>query len=68
MPGTDELNLAQVRATTCNPGRFFATAHAAQDWQAQHPTGIVLPVADAFDQLHPISERVLAATEKPDCR
>ncbi|WP_247600229.1 hypothetical protein [Mycobacterium intracellulare] len=40
-----------MRATTCNPGRFFATADAAQDGLGAHPDRIVLPVADTYPQL-----------------
>ena len=68
VPGPDELDPTRVRATTCNPGRYFATAVAAADWQSRHPTGLVLPVADAYAQLRPISDRVLTATEPPRCR
>ena len=31
------MDIASVRATTCNPGRFFATAEAADDWLTLHP-------------------------------
>ncbi|MFF3229033.1 organomercurial lyase MerB [Nocardia suismassiliense] len=60
LPGPDELDLTHVRATTCNPGRYFATAEAGADWQTQHPRGVLLPVADAYQQLRPISDSVLA--------
>ena len=59
IPGSQEMDTTRVRATTCNPGRFFATAEAAQDWLAAHPDGTVLPVADAYPQLRPISGRLL---------
>jgi alkylmercury lyase len=68
VPGPDEVDPARVRATTCNPGRFFANAHAAAEWQTQHPTGFVLPVTDGYHQLRPISDRVLDGTGKPDRR
>ena len=48
-----------MRASCCNPGRFFATAEAARDWLARYPNGTVLPVADAYPQLQPISDRLL---------
>ena len=51
--------MTRVRAATCNPGRYFATAEAAEDWLAQHPDGTVLPVADAYPQLRPIGGRLL---------
>lgn len=62
-PGSQEMDTARVRATCCHPGRFFATAEAAQGWLAQHPDGTVLPVADAYLQLHPIRSRLLAPPE-----
>lgn len=65
LPGPDELDRAMVRTTTCNPGRYFADASAATTWQAQHPTGLVLAVADAYRQLQPINQRVLTETSTP---
>jgi hypothetical protein len=59
IPNSEELDVAQVRASCCNPGRFFASAEAAKDWLAQYPGGTVLPVADAYPQLHPIGRRLL---------
>jgi alkylmercury lyase len=59
IPGSQAIDITHVRATTCNPGRFFATAEAAEDWVAQHPDGTVLPVADAYPQLRPINSRLL---------
>ncbi|MGH3919826.1 MAG: alkylmercury lyase MerB [Pseudonocardiaceae bacterium] len=40
--------VADIRATRCVHGRFFATSEAAQGWRAEHPDGTVLPVADEF--------------------
>jgi alkylmercury lyase len=59
IPGSDELDAMRVRASCCNPGCFFSSAEAAEDWLAQYPTGTVQPVADAYPQLHPISSRLL---------
>ena len=59
IPDPQELDDARVRASCCNPGRFFANADAAADWLAHHPGGTVLPVADAYPQLQPISSRLL---------
>lgn len=59
IPNPHELDMAHVRASCCNPGRFFATAAAAQDWLAEHPGGTVVPVADAYLQLRPVSDRLL---------
>jgi alkylmercury lyase len=58
IPGSQEMDTTRVRATTCNPGRFFATTEAAQDWLTAHPDGRVLPVADAYPQLRPISNQL----------
>ena len=59
IPDPRELDLSRVRASCCNPGRFFATADAAADWLAAHPHGTVLPVADAYPRLEPIRDRLL---------
>jgi alkylmercury lyase len=59
IPDPQDLDIARVRASCCKPGRFFATAAAAEDWQAQHPRGTVLPVAYTYPQLRPISDRLL---------
>jgi alkylmercury lyase len=59
IPGSEEMDITCVRATTCNPGRFFATVDAAGDWLAQHPDGAVIPVADAYPQLQPLISRLL---------
>lgn len=63
VPGPDEVDAGRVRATTCNPGRFFASADAASDWQAQHPSGSVLPVANAYDQFRLGAERMVRSSE-----
>ena len=60
-----EMDATHVRATTCNPGRFFATAEAAAGWLTQHPNGTVLPVADAYPQLRPISNQLLDERQTP---
>lgn len=59
IPGSQEMDTTRVRATTCNPGRFFATAEAAGNWLAEYPDGTVLPVADAYPQLRPVSSQLL---------
>ena len=48
VPGFGEMDMTRMRASCCNPGRFFATIEAAEGWLAQHPDGTVLPVADAY--------------------
>ena len=64
IPGSAEMDITRIRAATCNPGRYFASAEAANDWLAQHPDGTVVPVADAYSQLHPISW-LLGPTQTP---
>jgi alkylmercury lyase len=59
IPAPQDLDDTRMRASCCNPGRFFATAAAADDWRVQHPRGSVLPVADAYPQLEPIRSRLL---------
>jgi alkylmercury lyase len=59
IPDSEELDVSRVRASCCNPGRFFASAEAAADWLTRHPGGTVLPVADAYPRLHAISSRLL---------
>jgi hypothetical protein len=58
IPDPHELDIARVRASCCNPGRFFASADAAEYWLARNPNGTVLPVADAYPRLRPISDRL----------
>jgi alkylmercury lyase len=65
IPGSEAMDITCVRATTCNPGRFFVTAEAAEDWLAQHSDGAVLPVADAYSQLQPIIKRLLEEDTAP---
>jgi alkylmercury lyase len=65
IPGSKEMDTTRIRATTCNPGRYFATAEAAEGWLAQHPDGTVLPVAEAYSRLRPIRSRLLGPTQTP---
>jgi alkylmercury lyase len=57
--------MSSVRTDFCNPGRFFATADAARDWQAEHPGMHVLPVAGAYHAARPLSESLLLGTGDP---
>jgi alkylmercury lyase len=59
IPAPQDLDDARVRASCCDPGRFFASAAAAADWRAQHPRGTVLPVADAYPQLDALRSQFL---------
>lgn len=57
----DHVDTQRVRATLCNPQRFFATADAATDWQASNPGMIIASVADAYrDHALPIAQAFLA--------
>ena len=67
IPGSHEMDITQVRATTCNPGRYFAAAQAAEDWLARYPDGTVLPVADAYPQLRSISNQLLDQSQTQSC-
>jgi alkylmercury lyase len=58
IPDSGELDVARVRVSCCQPGRFFATAEAAADC-GQHPSGTVLPAADAYLRVQQISTRLL---------
>ncbi len=45
---TPSVDLSQVRQAVCFNSHYFRSAEAAASWQAQHPDGLVLPVAEAF--------------------
>lgn len=47
-PPTD---ISQVREAVCFNSHYFRSAAAAASWQARHPDGLVLPVAEAFQVL-----------------
>lgn len=59
--------VTSVRASFCNPGRFFATPEAARGWQAKHPGMHVVSVADAYEASRPLSEILLNEAD-PDVR
>jgi alkylmercury lyase len=59
IPDIGDWDVARVRDSCCNPGRFFATAEAAAGWLTEHPSGSVVPVADAYPQVQQISSRLL---------
>ena len=48
-----------VRESFCSPGRFFAGADVAHDWQAKHPGMHVVSVADAYEASRPLSAILL---------
>jgi alkylmercury lyase len=41
--------VADVRAEICDLGNFFASPHAAADWQTQYPDGAVVPICEDFE-------------------
>lgn len=51
--------MSSVRASFCNPGRFFAAADAARTWQAKHPRMEVLSVVDAYRASRSLCEMLL---------
>ena len=52
-------HMSSVRTAFCNPGRFFATADGARDWQREHPGMELLSVVDAHRASRPLSEMLL---------
>ena len=52
-------HMSSVRTAFCNPGRFYAAADAARDWQCKHPGMEVLSVVDAYRASRPLSEMLL---------
>lgn len=50
------LDPRQVRATLCDPQRFFASAETARGWQAGHPGMRVVPVAEGLTIARAIAE------------
>lgn len=57
--------MSSVRAAFCNPGRFFAVADAARDWQDLHPGMQILPVADAYQAARQLSTVLLSVGGEP---
>jgi alkylmercury lyase len=57
--------MSSVRTAFCNPGRFFATANAARDWQRKHKGMEVLSVVDAYRASRPLSEMLLDDSARP---
>jgi len=48
---TPPTDISQVREAVCFNSHYFRSAEAAASWRAQHPDGLVLPVAEAFEVL-----------------
>lgn len=40
--------VADIRASVCDHGHFFASADAARPWLAEHPEGRVVAIGEAF--------------------
>jgi alkylmercury lyase len=59
--------MSSVRTGFCNPGRFFATADAARNWQAKHPGMEVLSVVDAHRASRPLSAMLLDGSASRTC-
>lgn len=58
---------SSVRASFCNPGRFFATRDAARDWQGKHPGMEVLSVVDAYQAGRSLSAMLLGRSTSHAC-
>jgi alkylmercury lyase len=57
-----------VRATVCNPQHFFASAHAARDWQSHYPGMKVLPVGEAYTLImRPLADAMLCDVSPREC-
>jgi alkylmercury lyase len=53
-------DMAQVRSSFCNEVHFFASSEEAQPWLDAHPSGSVIPVAEAFTLGFAIAQNILA--------
>ncbi|BBX73624.1 organomercurial lyase MerB [Mycobacterium shinjukuense] len=63
-----DIDTHAVRASLCDPQRFFATADAARDWQSRHPGMRVLPVAEAYTSIiRPFAEAMLVDNGPRGC-
>jgi alkylmercury lyase len=54
---TPAANLSDFRQALCQEQHFFSSPQAASQWQAAHPEGIVVSVADAFTLKRRLSAR-----------
>jgi len=46
---TPSIDVSEVRQAVCTEQHFFRSAEAAAQWHAQHPEGLLLPVAEMFE-------------------
>jgi alkylmercury lyase len=56
-----ELNFASPRASGCELQHFFISDDAAAGWVEERPEAVVVPVGDAFQVLHRLSQRSVDA-------
>ncbi|GLD45106.1 alkylmercury (organomercurial) lyase MerB [Mycobacterium kiyosense] len=56
-----------IRAAFCNHVHFFANPEAAQPWLGEHPSGSILPVADAYQLGRPLTQTLLESDAAPGC-
>lgn len=58
---------ASIRAAFCNHVHFFANPEAAQPWLGEHPSGSIVPVADAYQLGRPLAQALLGSDTPPGC-
>lgn len=46
---TPSIDVSEVRQAVCEQQHFFKSVEAAAPWHAEHPEGLLLPVADMFE-------------------
>lgn len=64
----NQVDTNAVRASLCNPQRFFATADAARHWQSRYPGMTVLPVAEAYTLImRPLADTMLRGDGPNPC-
>ena len=52
-------DLSSVRASFCSQVHFFASPAAAEPWAESHPSGTVLPVAEAYRLASSLAQKML---------
>lgn len=56
---------ASVRSAFCNQVHYFASPAATEAWLQEHPGATVLPVREAFDLGHRLTDSLLARGDHP---
>lgn len=56
-----------VRSAFCNQVHYFAAPAAAATWVHEHPDATVLPVREAFDLGHRLTQTLLTGPDHPPC-